>query len=150
MKLEDVQAAAAAALGARAYFTDAVAVPIVEDDGLQDETIESHLNSTGCVVLVSPITAARPIGAGNGVALVVMMAEFFVQVLVNPQTNAGTSGADRNAIEAVTNVIAAINNATLAAGDRQFELADDGVNLNVTDGGLLIYDVKFRKRVSAP
>lgn len=150
MNLEDVQAAAAAALSARAYFTDAVAVPIIEDDGLQDDVIESHLNSTGCVVLVSPITAARPIGAGNGVALVAMLAEFFVQVLVNPQTNAGTGGADRNAIEAVTNAIAALNNATLAAGDRQFELAENGFDLNVTDGGLLIYDVKFRKRVSAP
>jgi hypothetical protein len=150
VKLEDVQAAAAAALSARAYFTDAVAVPIIEDDGLQDEVIESHLNSTGCVVLVSPLTSGKPIGAGNGVALVVMMAEFFVQVIVNPQKNAEDGGADRNAIEAVTNAIAALNNATLAAGDRQFELADDGINLNVTDGGLLIYDVKFRKRVSAP
>jgi len=143
-----IQSTAAAALAADSYFTAGVDVPIVTDLGLQDETIEGHLNSTGCVVVVSPVV--RAVRTDQGGKLAAIKAEFIVEVLLNPEVNAGAGGANRvaqQAVEAVARVIIAI---APAPGDRRFEIADEFAQLVTDDAGLIAYHMMFTKLTTLP
>jgi len=146
--LSAIQSTVQAALAADAYFTDGVDVEVLSDDGLQDDAIEAALNGVGCVVVVSPVVRAVRTDQGGKVA--VLKAEFIVEVMVNPERNSGTGGADRDALEAVEAVGRVIMAINPNPGDRRFELADEFMQLVTDDAGLLSYQVMFTKIATIP
>ena len=143
MSLSSMQSTAAAAIAANAYFTASPAVSCIVDDGLQDSTIENALRSMGCIVVIPPIlrAARRDVGAGK----ILLEAEMVVRVLVNPQVNAATGGANRNIYQMVAAASQAIMAWVPGLGDRKFETAEEFFQLITSDSGLLSYDVYFTK-----
>lgn len=144
--LSAIQSTVRTALAADAYFT--AGVDVLADDGLKDDAIEAALNDVGCVVVVSPVV--RAVRTDQGGKLAVLKAEFIVEVMVNPEVNAGSGGADRDALEAVEAVGRVIMAINPAPGDRRFELADEFSQLVNDDPGLIAYHCMFTKLATIP
>lgn len=148
ISLHEVQQDAVDILSALSAFTTAPAVPVLFDDGLKDEAVESALNGVGACVLVSPvITGRRTSAAGR---LTVMECEFVVQIMLNPVQNAETGGADRNILELVEAVVTGLTASDPGPGEQRYTVPANFLNLSVDEDGVFSYHVQIAKPCTIP
>ncbi len=141
--LKNIPSRVAEVVNASAYFTTAPAVLCIEDNGLKDGEIETQLRTKGAVVVVRPLTrgSRRDIGGKK----LVFDCEVLVQCLLNPTVNFATGAANRQMLEMVSAVVAAVLSWQPTAGDREFQTSEEFLQLSVSDEGLLCYDLFFTK-----
>ena len=148
ISLHEVQQDAVDILSALAAFTATPAVPVLLDDFLQDEAVEGALNGVGVCVLVSPIMNGTQTSAAGRV--VVLRAEFVVQVLVNPTRNADTGGADRNMLELVEAVVTGLTANDPGPGEQRYTVPANFLNLDAQPDGVISYHVQIVKPCTIP
>lgn len=146
--LSEVQQDAVDILGRLSAFTDSPAVPVLLDDGLKDEEVEDALNGVGACVLVSPVMNGTQTSTAGRV--VVLRAEFVVQVMLNPKTNAATGGADRNILELVEAVVSGLTASDPGPGEQRYTVPPNFLNLSVDDDGVFSYHVQAIKPCAIP
>lgn len=148
ISLHEVQQDAVDILSALSAFTTAPAVPVLLDDGLKDEAVETALNGVGACVLVSPVMNGTQTSTAGRV--VVLRAEFVVQVMLNPVQNAETGGADRNILELVEAVVSGLTASDPGPGEQRYTVPANFLNLSVDDDGVFSYHVQVIKPCTIP
>ena len=148
ISLHEVQQGAVDILSALSAFTTAPAVPVLLDDGLKDEAVETALNGVGACVLVSPVMVGTQTSTAGRV--VVLRAEFVVQVMLNPVQNAETGGADRNILELVEAVVSGLTASDPGPGEQRYTVPANFLNLSVDDDGVFSYHVQVIKPCTIP
>lgn len=146
--LSAIQSTAAAAIAASAYVTQAPALAVITDDGLQDNEIETQLRTRGCVIVVPPIV--RAVRRDKGGRVLLMDAECVIRVAVNPRANANAAagGAGRNVYLIVQAVAKAIMDWAPGQGDYRFDATEEWLQLVTNDPGLIAYELSFSKSAS--
>lgn len=148
ISLHEVHQDAVDILGRLSAFTTAPAVPVLLDDGLRDEAVENALNGVGACVLVSPVMNGTQTSAAGRV--VVLRAEFVVQVMLNPVQNAETGGADRNILELVEAVVTGLTSSDPGPGEQRYTVPANFLNLSVDEDGVFSYHVQLIKPCTIP
>lgn len=143
-----IQSLVSSLIAANTYVAQAVAVPVITDDGLQDSAIEAALRTVGCVVVVPPIV--RAVKRDRGGKVLLMDAEVAVRIAVAPRVNTAVGGANRNVYTLVTEVTKAIvawdppNNQQ----PYRFDVSEEWLQLVTNDPGLIAYELSFSKSAS--
>lgn len=148
ISLHEVQQDATDILGTLSAFTTAPAVPVLLDDGLQDDAVEAALNGVGACVLVSPAIAGRRTSAAG--RMTVMECEFVVQVMLNPKANAATGGAGRNTLELVEAVVSGLTASNPGPGEQRYTVLANFLNIDVHDDGVIGYQIQIAKPCTIP
>ena len=141
--LKEVQAEAVALITAHAYFAGET---VIEDVGMSDDAIGAALQDRGFCVVVLPVLGGAMTSQGKGTA--VLNVDLMVTLYVNPKTNAEAGKANKDIVEAIEKLVAAVLDYDQCekVPESKFKLAPDAFNISTFDPGTFTYDVFFNRK----